>query len=125
MPSGSGGRGTSIVAGVGRGAERTGASSVADIGKGVGRGGPSTRRERSKLIKEGCKCRGRSGGSMGGRGISDNGGAGVDLHAFMEVEHRVDIVRNSGIGGVEDSKTEKAEELVDMVQPRKAIVEGR
>lgn len=57
--------------------------------------------------------------------ISDNGGAGVDLHAFMEVEHRVDIIRNSGIGGVEDSKTEKAEELVDMVQPRKAIVEGR
>lgn len=61
---------------------------------------------------------------MGGRGISDNGGAGVDLHAFMEVEHKVDIIRNSGIGGVEDSNTEKAEESVDMVQPREASVEG-
>lgn len=104
MPSCSGGRGTSVVAGVGRGAERTGASGVADIGKGVaGGGGHSTRRERSKLVKEGCKCRGRGGGSMGGRRISDNGGAGDDLHAFMEVEHRVDIICNSGIGGVEDS----------------------
>lgn len=39
MPSCSGGRGTSVVAGVGRGAERTGASGVADIGKGVAGGG--------------------------------------------------------------------------------------
>lgn len=38
MPSCSGGRGTSVVAGVGRGAERTGAFGVANIGKGVGGG---------------------------------------------------------------------------------------
>jgi hypothetical protein len=43
----------------------------------------------------------------------------------MDVEHSADIIRNSGIGGVEDSKIEKAVEAIDMVQPREAIVEGR